>query len=463
MTAMSSRWRLALVVCGVAGLSSPAWAAAVDVNEAVALAEVWLQREWDLYGGSPTGGRAAEREFRTESHNVYYLAEGGALLTDAPLGGPILAYVVTYVHGGFVAMTTDDRLEPLLAFDTEAAFRWDEPERNFLRHVLIIQSANQWRFLEQQLQVGLGPPVHPNWTYLRALAEAPAIPGGEQDERAIYVLWNTPSWDQDWPYNVDVVAHNGNTPNIPTGCTATAMAIVTRFHRWPHTGNSSHSYTDTWGSIQYQHSVNYGKTTYDWGSMPMGNVTQLNAEVSRLMYQCGVAVDMDYEVGGSGAWPSPAAMNNYFKYRTTSEQSSAHDAAVIASVRGGLPTILSTSVHTVVACGYRDSPSPYYRINAGWNGNSDGWYNLNNLPGSDPTIDRSYPYCAPRDYVYVAAGSSDSGNGEITSPYDTVTQGYAEVPSDGVLWLKTGSYTGQHTFTKPLLIRSYNGDAVIRW
>lgn len=463
MTTLNFRWRLALVVFGVAGLSAPVWAAAVDVSEAVALAEVWLQREWDLYGGSQTGSRAAERAFRSESYNVYYLAEGGDLLAEAPLAGPILAYIVTYANGGYVAMTTDDCLEPLLAFDTEATFRWDEPNRNFLRHMLTLQSGNHWRFLERELAAGRWPTVHSNWTYLRDLAATPGMPGGAEDERAIYVFWNTPSWDQGWPYNVDVVAHNGNTPNIPTGCTATATAIVTRFHRWPHTGNSSHSYTDTWGSIQYEHSANYGKTTYDWGSMPMGNVTALNPDVSQLMYQCGVAVDMDYEIGESGAWPSAAAMNNYFKYRTTTEQSSSHDAAVIASVRGGLPTILSTSAHTVVACGYRDSPFPYYRINAGWNGASDGWYNLNNLPGGDPTIDRSYPYCAPRDYVYVAAGSSVSGNGEITNPYDTITQGYAEVPGDGVLWLKTGSHSGQHTFTKPLLIRSYNGDAVIKW
>jgi hypothetical protein len=465
MAITSFRGRRTLALLGLALVCGPALAAVVDVSEAVVLAEAWLQREWDLYGGNRASDPGGGRTFSAETCDVQYLTAGGKLSAQPPPDGKILAYVVTFASGGYAVLTADDRLEPLLAFDTRAVFRWDEPERNFLRHVLTTQSAAHWRFLEQQLQAGLSPDVQPTWRYLRDLAASRAQPAGEDDERAIYVYWDTASWDQYWPYNVDVIAHNGSIPGIPTGCTATAMAILTRFHRWPHTGDGSHSYYDLLGAVRYWHSVDYGATTYDWGSMPTGNLTQFNAPVSELMYQCGVAVNMDYEVGNSGAWPSPEAMNSHFRYRTTSEQWSSHAAAIIASIRGGLPTILSTTVHTVVACGYRDSPSPYYYVNAGWSGSDDGWYNLDdpNFPGSDPTVDRSYPYCAPRDYVYVDTGALASGSGEITDPYDTLATGYAEVPSDGVLWLKAGHHTGQHVFSKPLVVRSYNGDAVVEW
>jgi len=36
----------------------------------------------------------------------------------------------------------------------------------------------------------------------------------------------------------------------------------------------------------------------------MAKLTEHNSNVANLMYHCGVAVSMNYEVGRSGAWPS---------------------------------------------------------------------------------------------------------------------------------------------------------------
>jgi hypothetical protein len=184
-----------------------------------------------------------------------------------------------------------------------------------------------------------------------------------------------------------------------------------------------------------------------------------------LMYHCGVAADMNYEEGGSGAWPSASAINRYFRYKGTVQRTSEHVQPMIDCIRGGLPVILSTTSHTVVACGYRQS-SPCFYLNCGWNGNNNGWYNLHQIPGeADHTIDRSYPYSCPNNYIYVDGGWTGSENGTIRNPYNTLSEGSSSFPKGGHLWIKAGTYSGVGNapiiFSKATIIRSYEGTAVI--
>jgi hypothetical protein len=282
-------------------------------------------------------------------------------------------------------------------------------------------------------------------------------------DRSIHVLHDTALWNQMWPYNELVVAHNGDIAGIPTGCTATAMAIKFRFHSWPHVGNSSHSYSDSEGGVQYPHTVDYWATTYSWQSMPTNDLTTANDDVAELMYHCGVAVDMDYEVGGSGAWPSASATNTYFRYRGTESHGSSHDNRIIASVRAGLPVVCSSSAHTVLIDGYRDSPYPYFHVNCGWGGSNNGWYDLGSgFPGSDGSIDRSYPYSAPSNFTFVDGSWSGSENGNLQTPFNTVGEGAANTASGGHLRVRAGSYNeGPLTIADPMTISTYEGTAVI--
>ena len=86
---------------------------------------------------------------------------------------------------------------------------------------------------------------------------------------------------------------------------------------YPTTGQGSYTYThSTYG----EQSVNFGETTYDWDNMPnaiSGNSSQTSIDaVATLIYHCGVAVDMNYGTGGSGASSTlvPAALIDYFRY-----------------------------------------------------------------------------------------------------------------------------------------------------
>jgi hypothetical protein len=203
--------------------------------------------------------------------------------------------------------------------------------------------------------------------------------------------------------------------------------------------------------------------------MPTNNLTVDNAEVANLMYDCGVATDMDYETAGSGEWLYPSQMNGYFSYRGTGEIDSGtpadHTSQMSYSIRCGLPVILSTTAHTVVAAGYRDTSSPYFYLNVGWGGSGNAWYNLDNVPGGDPSIDRSYPYSSPGNFAYVDATAAAGGNGDLQTPYNTVAAGQAGVATGGKLWLKSGTFRGSGntaiTLNKAMTMTSYLGEATV--
>ena len=296
----------------------------------------------------------------------------------------------------------------------------------------------------------------------------------------IYIVLPTALWNQ-WPYfNADCVANNGGIV-VPTGCTATAMAIQMRYYQWPWYGNGMNTYTDsltnaagTW--FTFTQSVNFGAQYYNWLNMPTTALTADNADVANLMYDCGVAVDMIYGMTGSGAWPSPSAMNNYFRYRGTSEidstSASDHTPSMSYCIECGVPVLLSTTDHTPTACGYRSTVAPYFYLNLGWGGLENGWYDLDDIETTppapiitDPVIARSYPYSTPNDYAYADASVASNGNGDLQTPYQTFAEGVAGVSSGGVLWLKAGQYQGAGnenlTVNTLMTIKSYLGAATV--
>jgi len=452
---------LLFLVLALSGGVGTGFSALVEENEAVAIADLWFAMELNIGYLKINEAERLERFNQLPNRRMFYLVSKDDLLDSPPDEGRVLAFVVKYEPSGFVVVSGEDRIQPVVVFDVRSEFRWDHPERNFLRHFLRKTMESRWE--------NLGIDVHPNWSYLRSrLQEGKGLHEVtfEPSDKQIFFLWETAHWDQAPFYNDTVIAHNGNTPGIPTGCTATAMAIKMRFHEWPLTGNSSHGYNDTQGNIQFSHFVNFAAQTYNWANMPTTHLTGPNPDVAALMYHCGVAVDMNYEVGGSGAWPTASSMNTYFRYKTSEDNESGHYTPMIVSIRGGLPVVCSSTAHTVVADGYRDSPYPYFHLNCGWHGDNDGWYDLyTQFPGGDASIDYSCPYSCPQNYIYVEGDWSGSENGSLQEPYNTVSEGESATPTGGHLWIEAGTYTGAGnvpiTFDRAMMVRSYGGTATI--
>lgn len=142
--------------------------------------------------------------------------------------------------------------------------------------------------------------------YQRQIAWASArgirYEAGSSSSRAEVAPLVKTKWDQGAPYN-NKCPLVGSTRTY-TGCVATAMAQVMKYHEWPTRGTGSHSYTWTTESGEKKTLSASFNTTYDWANMldeyTSTSTTAQNDAVAKLMYHCGVSVDMGYGTGASG-------------------------------------------------------------------------------------------------------------------------------------------------------------------
>lgn len=126
----------------------------------------------------------------------------------------------------------------------------------------------------------------------------------------------TTKWGQFEPYN-------RYTPNnYPTGCVATAMAQVMKYHRWPSRYN--------WDIME---------NIYDY-SRP--TTEEAKNEVARLMREAGAAVDMDYGSDGSGAKLEDVPFNLMagFGYSSNADHSDYNYSATVREIRARRPVLL---------------------------------------------------------------------------------------------------------------------------
>lgn len=182
-----------------------------------------------------------------------------------------------------------------------------------------------------------------------------------------------------------------------TGCVATAMAQIMKYWNYPTYGTGTHSYLPSFNPDLGIQSVDFGKSYYNWSAMP-NSINSSNPEIARLMYHCGVSIDMEYGTlsqGGSYAYISRSnhpssllALRKNFGYKYTCSflsKSSYPDSTWLKNLKTELnakrPVLYrgadNESGHVFVCDGY-DSNN-YFHFNWGWGGSYDGYFALGAL------------------------------------------------------------------------------------
>lgn len=269
-------------------------------------------------------------------------------------------YVFNNDAGGFVIIAGDDAVTPVLGYTSTGSFD-AENLPDGLKDLL--------KSYERQI-AALGDNYVANQTATRAAFT------GEK-------LLKTAEWNQMAPFNK-------YTPNnYVTGCVATAGAIVMKHHGYPAKGTGSHSYT--WNgktiSADFEHN-------YDWASMPAvydGTNDAAFDGVARLMADLGVAVEMQYNKDGSGAYIGNliTAMQKYYGYSKLSHLMAIEDVGAEAwngrlreEIDANRPVLYAASDpntgggHAFVIDGYKDES---FSVNWGWGGLCDGFYKIGAL------------------------------------------------------------------------------------
>ena len=248
------------------------------------------------------------------------------------------------------------------------------------------------------------PPAMEYWLdeYSRQISRAAAMGVGytaDNDDYPSIEPLVASRWDQRSPYNADC-PRIGGRPSV-TGCVATAMAQIMNYHRWPERANGTIDYTAWTYDLHIQ--CNLDDFVFDWENMcdtyGSSSSAAQKAAVARLMYACGVSVEMDYGPTVSGAFQFMArkAFVNNFSYSPAAtylergcytraqwnelvyNQLSLRQPVFYGGVsRSGV-------AHAFVCDGY--SSDGFFHINWGYSGSGDGYFLLSALGKVDSAYD----------------------------------------------------------------------------
>ena len=225
-------------------------------------------------------------------------------------------------------------------------------------------------------------PVNGSRNIRKAATERP-------QRKAIAPLTQT-KWNQEAPYNDKCPVLNGE--RSVTGCVATAMAQVMKYHNYPDKGKGEHSYE--WKTGGDSLSFNYGETTFDWSNMTniydSSSTKEQKDAVATLMLACGISVNMNYSPTESGASTivMGTSLIDYFNYDKGLWMPSRDyyglyewEDMIYADLAEGLPVLYAgqgtAGGHQFICDGY--SEDGYFHFNWGWGGMSNGYFLLTAL------------------------------------------------------------------------------------
>ncbi len=355
-------------------------------------------------------------------------------IVSTKMNGIKTFYTINFNEVGFVIISADDRIQPILAYSisNSAPSEINNNEiklwlNNYSKQIVFAVKnksfftniKNEWLAIENETLKESGKDVSPLLTT---------------------------TWDQGGAYN------DYCPSNTPVGCVATATAQIMNFWEFPATGVGEHHYTDPdFGLL----SADFSAGNYDWANMPDNSG---NNAVAMLMYHCGISADMDYDAGGSGAqiYDAAMALANYFKYDQTTltfEARSAYsDVNWINLIKSELdlsrPVLYAgfsdaSGGHAFVFDGYNSSDQ--FHVNWGWSGSYNGYFSIGSLsPGgadfndSNQIVIGIQPSAAGEEKVYMLRQFSGFTN---TSEYP----GYIDGVDENVAWAtgRDGSGDGQ--------------------
>ena len=295
-------------------------------------------------------------------------------------------YILNDADGGWVLVSADDCVHPILAYSLDGEFSIDNISPATKAK---IDSYNEQIEIVQKTRYQYNDNILQEWEQLRS--------GNIRKEAIQYVIKPLIQtyWAQGDYYNNTCPTINGES--TCTGCVATAMAQVMNYWQWPKQGMGYYEYkSQNCGTVASVFGLKY-----DWENMPeqLDENSSENAvdAVSDIMFDCGVSVDMNYGVDGSGANPEKVknAMVKYFKYSPNMklESKANYDEETwIDKLKNELnnkrPILYygynSESGHAFICDGYSiDNSNYFFHFNWGWNGLGDGYYLINSLEPYD--------------------------------------------------------------------------------
>lgn len=369
----------------------------------------------------------AEKFFGSSQRNkALSIAYRGKAKLNAPkqLSADDLYYVINRGNGnGYVIVSGDTRTLPILAYADQGIITPEAIAENPSLQYMLDEYANQLEWAKANVPDVASDAYKAlaNEGYQPARADIIVEPLLDYKNDRRTKRQHTIGWNQDWPFNLysPYVTYNTRqgrrSLKTVSGCVATGIATVMRWHEWPKkaTGKVSYKFNNKTMSLDFDGYGRKENAAYDWSQMPeavtskgedattgvrLNNVQADN--IGRLLRDIGYAVKMEFgaaAAGGSGSmvYYAPEKLIRNFGYKKTLTTIFHNDIkdqnAWIAEIKDEMqkygPVVYVGFVHGGGGhCFVLDglAKDNYVHVNWGWSNSEDGWYLLNVLkPGME--------------------------------------------------------------------------------
>jgi len=302
----------------------------------------------------------------------------------------LLAYVFELKPQGFIVVTANTDLVPVIAYSNNSSFPWDEDPLNLLLHMLREDLRMRMAALEI-LPESVKVRYNTQWgNYLSGnltlLAPGDSWPPEGQTWTG---GWVESMWHQSSPYWNECPIDPVTSDRCVVGCVATAMGQIINFWQYPDAVifTDSDSYTtNTRGIFIDAPAASIPEIDYNDGAPTL-------AVCADISYACGVSVKMNYTSQGSGASHIDCAdaYRNYFDFNRAQwreEQSLGFYDILEQNMKDSMPAQLGITdagwnyAHSVICDGFRETTGDdEWHLNFGWGGGNpdplpSSWYVL---------------------------------------------------------------------------------------
>ena len=338
-----------------------AYAGEVSQQSAMQKAQSFLANRLNKQGG----GRRAAQDIRLQ----------------AASSGHRELHVFNAEGGGFVILSANDQTAPVLGYSTSGRFNSSDLPPALQQ--LLLSYAEQIRATDS------GSTTDDDNSSITYPKEdiAPLIKS---------------QWDQDKPYNNQVPTYmdsDNQEVHAATGCVATAMAMVMKYHQWPQEACAPITgYKDDDSQRE-----DLPATTFNWSAMTDKydeHSSQESCEaVAALMKYCGYAVRMGYgSSSDSNSYHLARALYRYFGYDPQSIMVTrrAHYTEgewlnmVYDELAAKRPVIAGGAAHEFIIDGYQNGE--FFHFNWGWSGKDDGYFRISTNSENQKVNTRKIPH-----------------------------------------------------------------------
>lgn len=313
--------------------------------------------------------------------------------------GLTIYYTISFSKGGWIIITADDRVAPVLGYSLDGSIGNDDQD------LLLDWMATYQKKLSRITLLHKNFKRSPEWdniisgNILKNNFESTARFAYTPSKPLVTALWGqssnnswtcSPSYNQFAPgenstetgcFGVNNDKCSPDCSNKPIGCGPVAMAQVMQYWKFPNS---------------------YGANGYDWSLLPnelKSSTPQDQADaIGHLLRDCGSAANTKFCCAGSWTLTEDIvkALKDNFGYKGVEKKNSTEwttymwQQLIMAEIDAGRPVIyradeqlIGGAKHLFICDGYRTNPLEFH-FNWGWRGLYNGYFNINELnPGGD--------------------------------------------------------------------------------